>query len=551
MTIELRDGCRAQRHALRAYVDGDATGIERLAFERHAEDCSACAEALTSAATLERELHRIDGAEPDAGFEQRVLAAVHRRLDAIEAVDEPRVRPLARANSARTPAIRWAAAALVVAAVAVALSRPAARIAPPSTPNHSATASVVGTREQVPATEDPVDPMRLAESKAAFARLLRDCARSPTPHDAFRTATDAMRKDGWPVETMLVAAIDDPNDDVARAAIRLAAESRRDLARPALLRADRRPALRLDVTRALGHVADGPIVALLGNRLADPGAWAAAIDALASSPRRDALAALEAAARDTAHLECAAEARLALSRRGPEGVRALLALAADGDGDAARVLGTTRCVDADLVVALLRAPRDVELARVAVEMLQDAVALPLLATHAGAFRDALGADGFAHAVDARLERCFELRDLVRTSLAAEPGTASAWIALLAARPRFGADALESMLADVTFDFSFRVDAAVALAALDRLDPRLALDAAIEALPFDVDAAATLLCCAVRAGSSDSDLPGLDPKRVRDSFRSARTAADRWRADGRPPETWERARIAEKLSNARL
>ncbi|MBK6941887.1 MAG: zf-HC2 domain-containing protein [Planctomycetes bacterium] len=550
MRIAFRDGCRAQRDALRAYVDGDASGIERLAFERHAEDCAACAAAWRSAQALDRELHRIDHAEPDADFEQRVATAVRARLDALASSAAPAtivLDPATRFSSRRCAA----AAALVVAAVLCGwfAANLAHDVAP--SPILSSTAPGFGTSAQVPAPDDLVDPVRLAETKAEFTRVLLDCARSSTPLSTFRAESATLRKNGWPVETLLVAAIEDPNDDVARAAIGLAAESRCDLARPALLRADRRPRLRVDATRALGVVADAPVVALLERRLDDPAAWAAALDALESCPRRDALAALESAARDTSHMERAAEARLALARRGPPGARALLALAADGDGDAARVLGDSRVVDAAVVLDLLRVSRDAELARVALETLPDAAALTLIAQHHDAMQDAFGTDAFRRDVDARLQRCFELHDLVRGALRDAPTSAPAWVDLLARHPSAGASTLDAVLADATLALEVRVRAAVALATIDRLDPRVAFDTAVVALPLDLDAAATLLCCAVRAGMAESDVPGLDPKRTRDSFRSARATADRWRADGRPPESWERARIAQKLANARL
>lgn len=550
MSLVFRDGCRAQRDALRAYVDGDAGGIERLAFERHVEDCDACAAAWRSAQALDRELHRIDHAEPDADFERRVAEAVRARLDALAwaaptapVVVDPATRPSARRIAA--------AAALLVAATlgawfAVDLARSAAL-----SPLLSSTAPGPGASSRVPAPEDLVDPVRLAEAKAEFTRVLLQCAQSSTPLATFRAESAILRKNGWPIETLLVAAIDESNDDVARAAITLAAEARCELARPALVRADRRASLRLDATRALGVVADGSVIALLERRLDDPAAWAAALDALESCPRRDALAALERAARDTAHMERAAEARLALARRGPAGARALLALAADGDGDAARVLGDSRAVDAALVLDLLRAPRDAELARVALETLPDAAALALIAQHHDAMRDVFGADAFHRDVDARLQRCFELHDLVRGALRDAPTAAPAWVDLLARHPSAGASALDAVLADAALALEVRVRAAVALASIDRLDAHVAFDIAVAALPLDLDAAATLLCCAVRAGMAEADVPGLDPKRTRDSFRSARTTADRWRADGRPPESWERARIAQKLANARL
>lgn len=551
MNLACRDGCRAQRDALRAYTDGDATGLERLAFERHTEDCDACAAAWRFAQALDHELHRIDHAEPDADFEQRVATAVRARLDALTSTGSPTTivtTPIPRIRPLRTTA---AAAAVVVATALIAWF--AVDRHPPTalTPNISSTASGDTTSAQVPAPEDPIDPVRLAETKAAFTSLLVDCARSSTPLATFHAETATLRKNGWPIETLLVAAIDDPNDDVARAAIGLAAESRCELARPALLRADRRPRLRLDATRALGLVADPAIVAMLHRRLDDPAAWAATLDALESCPRRDALAALESAARDTTHMERAAEARLALARRGPPGARALLALAADGDGDAARVLGDSRAVDAALVLDLLRAPRDAELARVALETLPDTAALALIAEHHDAMQDVFGADAFHRDVDARLRRCFELHDFVRGALRDTPTAAAAWIDLLARHPSASATTLAAVLADAALTLDVRVRAAVALASIDRLDPRLAFDTAIAALPLDVDAAATLLCCAVRAGMAESDVPGLDPKRTRDSFRSARSTVDRWRADGRPPESWERARIAQKLANARL
>lgn len=550
MSLASRDGCRAQRDALRAYVDGDASGIERLAFERHTDDCDACAAAWRSAQELDRELHRIDHVEPDADFERRVVTAVRARLDALGSTAPPATIVLDPATRTAPRRIA-AAAALVVATTLIAWFAADLALRPAPSPHFSSTAPGVGASAQVPAPEDLVDPVRLAETKAAFTRVLLECARSSTPLATFRAESATLRKNGWPVETLLVAAIDDPNDDVARAAIGLAAESRCELARPALLRADRRASLRLDTTRALGVVADGAVIALLERRLDDPAAWAAALDALESCPRRDALAALEQAARDTAHMERAAEARLALARRGPQGARALLALAADGDGDAARVLGDSRTVDAALVLDLLRAPRDAELARVALETLPDATALALIAQHHDAMRDVFGADAFHRDVDARLQRCFELNDLVRGALRDAPTSAQAWVDLLAHHPNAGASTLDAVLADAALALEVRVRAAVALASIDRLDARVAFDTAVAALPLDLDAAATLLCCAVRAGMAEADVPGLDPKRTRDSFRSARSTVDRWRADGRPPESWERARIAQKLANARL
>lgn len=554
MKLEFHEACRSHRRAFRSYVDGDATGLERLAFERHAEDCVACARAWESAQSLDRELHRLDGAEPDAAFEQRIVAAVHARLDASVAPSLPApgtIEPAPTAQGHGIRALRRAAAAALVLGLAAAAWRATTDDASLSALDPSSTAPGDVTSAQVPAPEDLVDPVRLAEAKASFARIVLESATHDAPLAAYAAAVVPLRRAGWPVETMLVAAIDDPNLAFARAAIQLAAAARLERARPALLRADRRAALRQDATRALGTVADGAIVALLRKRLDDPSLWAAAIDALEASPRRDALAALAEAARDTSRLECAAEARLALARRGAAGAHVLLELAANGDGDAARVLSSSQAVDAALTLELLRTPRDVELARLAIELLQDDAALRLFVAHDDALRDAFGADAAARDVEARLRRCFELPELVRTALVTSQGDAAAWIDLLARHPDPGVPTLCATVADSALELSIRVRAAVTLAALDRLDPDLAIATAIEALPFDLDSAATLLCCAVRAGQADAELPGFDPRRTRDSFRSARTAVDRWRADGRPPESWERARIAAKLANARL
>ena len=74
--------CTQTRILIDEVLSGAASAIQQQAVNRHVEGCASCAEHLRASRELVRQLRELPVPEPEAGFEERVLARLDRRTGA-------------------------------------------------------------------------------------------------------------------------------------------------------------------------------------------------------------------------------------------------------------------------------------------------------------------------------------------------------------------------------------------------------------------------------------------------------------------------------------
>ncbi|MFG0316766.1 MAG: zf-HC2 domain-containing protein [Planctomycetota bacterium JB042] len=577
-------GCRRWRRTLLASVDGELDAVARLEFEAHVAGCASCEAALLVHLRLEELLHLDAGVEPDGGFEDRIVAGVFDRIDRDGAPSNAPPPP------SRRPGLAVPAAAAALALVSLGLGlrrapettpspRPAAVDAPASSPGGAVADAAPAGR----ALEEVIVPARLAAARATVDAAFLEAEEADDYRSAFERRTATLRGRAWPIDEIVVGAIDAGDPAAARRAIRAASELAIDRAVPALRRAARRDATADAALVALGALGDQRSIERLARGLADPDLRDAAADGLA---RLATAASARRVADSTADGTPADVAERVLLRMGPVGVGELLRRRAAGDEGAARRLFEAGRPTPDETLHLLDAGRhDEAIVRAALPEAAAAgeAALPLLARllarpgTAGPAADAMVAIGgpaaalhLATAAAPRSERwdrdAFEafVDGTIRRIVRADP-TRTHEIAALARhaggeRIVRALDApsapltrgLEAVFADRRAPSDRRALAALALADAGRFDPSLGLAAVFELALVDEGAAADVLCAAVRASDAPPAPAALAPlgRALADRLlRRAEVVAERWRRDGERPRSWERRGIEKLLSRA--
>lgn len=590
-------GCRGERPTLLRYVDDELDAMQRISFEDHLVDCPSCAAALQGHLRLEEMLHQDVGIEPDRDFDDRIVAGVFARIDGIDRAGTVDHESRDDRSASRRVAAGVGGGLLTAAALLLVLLRSGGDV-PPSGPSPDRPLSpptapdIVRAVPSTPATppsetsssDDAIVPARLAAARATVDRALSEAEQADDYRAAFRRGTAPLMAESWPVDEIVIRAIDDDRPAAARRAIRASNELSIDRAVPALRRAARRGSTADVALVALGALGDEGSLDRLERGLRDPLLRQAAADGLALLATPAAARVLGRALSEPALQETAERALL---RMGTPSVAELLRLRAAGDLAAARTLYRHSLPTADDTLRLLDPigyPTDVVAAALSDAAMVGARALPRLrgllshSTLGVAAADAMVLIGGPEALrqvaaatlpatrgrDAAAFDAFideTIRRLVRAT-SATPSTTlgelfggtvgERLLRALDARTPELATCLAAVFADRRIPADRRATAALALAEAGRFDAAAGLAAVFEIALVDDDAAARVLCAAARAGAGPGDAPALAPLARSVAARLLRRAtvvATRWEGDDEPPLQWERQGLAKLLAQS--
>ena len=572
MNVRHMTGCRAWRRRLLAQVDGELPALEQLQFERHLDECPACEQALAFHLSIEQALHQSSGAEPDAGFEERMVAAVFERLEH----SSPQNELPARSRRSRLPVA--AATAALVLILARGNAPPAETDTHPAPSVAEAPHSRQAASLEAPPSLDPdrVIPARLNDARNTVFQALISAGDADDFAHEFRRLTAALSRDRWPLDELVTGAVDHPDPELANAAIRGVAELSFVSALPAVERATFRSTTAREALVTLGRLGGERYLSRLERELERPDRAAGALTGLAASgSARAARVLANTAALRPDQQQAALSALLAM---GTPGIGELLRLKQDGFLAAADLLEDKQLPTRAQTLELLETSRDPELLRAALSgatscgpdalpallrlISSDALRAKALEAIAGiggepAIALLLGAPDLPEGARAEADRT------VREILGAGPDGAG--LAVRLARLPAGSRLSEALaeggpelvacqqaiLADQRALPDRRAAAAEWLAARGAVEPGSLLDLALEVALSCQIAAARLLCSAARAGASDADWSRLEPiskdlsKRI---LKRAEVIAARWEQDGLPPHPWELRRISKLIDD---
>lgn len=592
-----RFGCRTWRSRLFAHLDGALDPTEQELVERHLEDCAACRSAIDFEHLVEEALHRDAGIDFDPDFEDRIAQGVARGIET----------PPARTFQA--PA-RWkmVAAILVCAGVGALLARhfsvesrdsdPQQQIARPenTTPapgNSEIRPETPSVAEAAPPEHDadklpsisPEESRRLSVARSTVREALVKAAASEDFAAEFARATDDLARERWPLDALVRGAIEDPDPEVARAAIAaihplsirdatpalrrsvrrqevagsvyLALGDLKDTSSlPAFERALRDPALVEFACRGLSRMGSERAAELIARKLDDPSSFASAVDALVTMGEPGIAWLLVRAERGNIAIRDSLRSRSLPTDRQLENL-----LTSHSDPavlDAAARFAATRGTGAIGGVLALLASNDHQ--ALAIDALITIGGRPALAgLLAAADRGVLDSAGAGIAALRILTGTLDRGSLVRESATGARGSVfvrSLTSALTAGCSEeltdLGVAALGEIVANESVALQNRLWAARRLAESERFESTHAL-ALIGAawIAKDADAVVTSIITAARGGVEleRRDLPDPNAPEIESILERASRLGDRWRTRGSEPTAEDRSILVQKFQRA--
>jgi len=292
------DGCRAKRSTLMLYVDRELDPDRALEFERHLEECDACARFVERSVSMEELLESTLAPAVDARKAGDFLQSVRERLPREEAAERGLGSPATRPEqslggsdlSLRTHSLARRRALLVLAAAAAAvlllwvfsfLDEKSGEIDVPADEDSLAAdlQSTESLESSAATAAETGNAMLEAERKrvhADFGALLAGLAGSPEDelYSRYRQAVVPLDRQGWRTDVLLSGALKRERGEALQTAVRLArslpaTESLPDLV-PSLGRLLAKGVFTFDVMESLA-VQGGPrAVAALGKTLGRP-----------------------------------------------------------------------------------------------------------------------------------------------------------------------------------------------------------------------------------------------------------------------------------------
>lgn len=592
-----RFGCRAWRSRLFTYLDGALDPTDRELVERHLEECSACRSAIEFEQVVEEALHRDAGIDFDANFEDRIAQGVARGIET----------PPLRKFHAPT---RWrmVAAILVCAGVGALLARyfraesrdadSQQQIARPE--NATPVPGNSETRPEIPSVADsappernvdkvpsisPEESRRLSVARSTVREALVKAAASEDFAAEFARATDDLARERWPLDALVRGAIEDPDPEVARAAVAaIHPLSIRDAA-PTLRRSVRRPEVAGAAYLALGDLKDTSSLPSFERALGDPALVDFACRGLSRMGSERAAELIAGKLDDPSSFASAVDALVTM---GEVGIARLLVRADHGniavrDSLRSRSLPTDRQLenlltthsDAAVLTAASRfaSTRGTGALRGVLALLgsdaHQALAIDALVSIGGrpalngllaaADRSVLDSANAGIATLRILAGMFDRESIVRETATAKTGTVfiRSLVAALTAGfdselTELGYSTLEQIVAIDQVTLGDRLWAARKLAESDRFDSTTALALIDTAwLHKDADAVVTSLITAARAGIDleRRDLPDLQIPELDSILERASRLGDRWRTRGSEPTTEDRSILVQKFQRA--
>lgn len=591
-------GCRPWRARLLAHVDGELEADGRLQFDLHRLECDACRDAVRFHQKVEELLHVSTGVEPDDQYEDRIVAGVFARIDEIDEIDQvgsgPDTLMAEPAADRRThrPILLGKVSLLVLPLAAAALVLIFQRTGDdgsnladsPVTTIGSATIRAASVERTPTLDPDRIVPARLHAARRTVAEALDRARVAPDFRSEFLARTAGLRSEDWPVEEMVIAAINDPDAELARCAITGAAELALDEALPAVERATFRTETAHCALRALGSFENDRTIRRLERSLWKPELARSAADGLVRLGSAEAARILARFAADPARRELAFDALLSMGTRG---VGELLRLRAAGDMAAAELLARNDLPTRQQVLILIETSRDLALIDAALARATECgtAVLPLLERFLGipelsdrtldtvvgiggppalAFLLSAGSNpdhDRTPALESSLDQA--IRRLARATPASEDGgeriqdaargpLGDRLLAALQGNDPSLVRLLRQIADDPTGRPRRRARAAVLLADAGQLRPASALANVVEIALLDEDAAALLLCAAAMAGADTAHANLLRPLPRSVSERLLKRAAviaQRWRREQHPPQPFELERLSRLLADA--
>lgn len=204
---------------------------------------------------------------------------------------------------------------------------------------------------------------RLREVQRRVRDELVVACSAPDFRSSFSAGVAALESERWPIENLVLSAIDDVDPDAANAAIRGAAELKYQSALPAIRRATRRGPTAATAMISLGSLGDDSMLKTMARNLTSPALSRAAFTGLAR------LGSFEAACAIAEHLtdpELGPEAAEALADLGLTGIAELMRVAAEGNAFSRDVLRRRGLPTAAQVVTLLEAEVDPQVVTTAI-----------------------------------------------------------------------------------------------------------------------------------------------------------------------------------------
>ena len=596
-------GCRAWRKRLLAHLDGELPALEQLIFENHREECAACEQAVGFHLSIEQALHESAGPEPDATFEDRMVAGVFERLQAGMPVKPgprpdlsdrtgrsgavPTTRLLSKSGSFRLFAALVAAALVLVTLVQFALVPFLARTtAPLEQTAHGGGPKVpeglptVGLHSRPSDRRLTLEPDRVILTRLSAARetvheALRSAGNAKDFRSEFNRQTATLSRERWPLEELVIGAIDHADPELANSAIRGVAELSFAAALPAVERATFRSRTAQEALVTLGTLAAERYLPRLKRNLAQPERTEAAATGLARSGSAVAARVLAQAATHADQQQVALKALLSM---GAPGIGQLMRLREEGFVPAADLLRSSNLPTPSQIREVLERSDDPEVLRAVLPgavdcgpdvltalgrlIADDRLRRPALDAIIGigeepALMLLLGNSSLRGA--AKLEVDLALRRILRASpagtiLAGQIARRPEGRILLEALVRAGEELQPYPLAIFEDRLALpenRATAAEWLASRGAVDPARLLAAVLEVALLSEAAAAQLLCSAARAGAGEADASKLAPisKRLsRHLLKRAEVIAARWAADGHPPHPWELRQLSKMITD---